>query len=220
MNNAIHRRPRTFGALIAPLVAAALIASGSGAFAQDSMSSMGQAEHGLPAGGDGPTYSGAPDLDATAALAMAGGGTKDFSIQKALVAMVGASTVDAEVAKLTKQYGKANVTSWVTVFDFAVDTAAADATKAGVKFPTPPSDLQGKALAVRLVQDGAGDGTFWTGTMLDHVVTHGIHEATMSAIDAKFGEKADENYHRITDQAMYDLAQALGAKSVKLASLH
>src|SRR4051812_29852899 len=99
------------------------------------MSSM----HGIPPGGDGPVYTGKPDLATTAALTEAGGGAKDFSIQKALVAMVGPELTSKEVAKLTKQYGKDAVTSWVNVFDFSVQQAAATATAAGVKFPTPPA---------------------------------------------------------------------------------
>jgi len=39
-------------------------------------------------------------------------------------------------------------------------------------------------------------------------------------IDAKYGASADANYHKLSNQAMYDLAQALGAKSVMLASFH
>ena len=61
---------------------------------------------------------------------------------------------------------------------------------------------------------------FYHGTLLDHLVTHPIHETTMAAIDAKFSPALDANYHRITDQAMYDLAQALGATTVKLAAFH
>ena len=56
--------------------------------------------------------------------------------------------------------------------------------------------------------------------MLDKLVSHKIHEAVMDAIDAQYGAKADANYHRIADQAHYDLAQALGAKSVMLAAYH
>jgi hypothetical protein len=56
--------------------------------------------------------------------------------------------------------------------------------------------------------------------MLDKLVTHNIHVAVMDSIDAQYGTKADANYHRIADQAHYDLAQALGAKSVKLAVYH
>jgi hypothetical protein len=42
----------------------------------------------------------------------------------------------------------------------------------------------------------------------------------MADIDAKYGEKADANYHRIADQANVDLAHALGVTSVKLAAYH
>jgi hypothetical protein len=211
---------KSIRSIAAVAVAAALL--GSPAFAQSTGSMMSgmHAEHGLPPGGDGPVYSGTPDLDATAALVTAGGGATDFSIAKALTAMVGPDLVTAEVDKLTKQYGKTDVTNWITVFDFAVDNAAATATAAGVKFPTPPDSLTGKTLAATLVKDGAGTGTFWTGTMLDHLLTHDIHEQTMAAIDAKYGTALDANYHKITDQAMYDLAQALGAKTVALASFH
>jgi len=45
-------------------------------------------------------------------------------------------------------------------------------------------------------------------------------EAVMNDIDKKFGAAADGNYHRIADQAHYDLAQALGVTSVKLAAYH
>jgi hypothetical protein len=134
--------------------------------------------------------------------------------------MVGPDLTTAEVNKLTTQYGKTAVTNWITVFDFAVQHAAATAIAAGVTLPTPPASLTGKTLAAQLVKDGAGDGTFWTGTMLDHLVTHKIHENTMAAIDAKYTSAWDGNYHQITDQAMYDLAQALGATSVKLADFH
>ncbi|MBV9438690.1 MAG: hypothetical protein JOZ24_01725, partial [Candidatus Eremiobacteraeota bacterium] len=50
--------------------------------------------------------------------------------------------------------------------------------------------------------------------------THDIHAIVMADIDVKFGVAADANYHRIADQAHYDLAQALGHKDVKLAAYH
>ena len=204
--------------MIAAFAAATAMLAGPALADSMGMMGMSKAEHGLPAGADGPVYTGAPDLNATVSLLTAGGGATNFSIAKALTAMVGPELVTAEVNKLTKQYGKTDVTNWITVFNYAVDEAAATAIAAKVKLPSPT--LKGKALAAELVKDGAGDGTFWTGTMLDHAVTHGIHESTMAAIDAKYGTKLDGNYHRITDQAMYDLAQALGATSVKLASFH
>jgi hypothetical protein len=178
-------------------------------------------DHGMPprgAGGDGVDYTGTPDLQAAISLVTAGGAPGHFSIVKALTALAGAKTANAEVAKLTKQYGAAKVGSFVAVQNFAVNDAVAIATKAGVKFPSPT--LHGAALAKRVVTLGVVGGTYYEGTQLDHLVTHQIHEAVMNDIDKKFGAAADGNYHRIADQAHYDLAQALGVTSVKLAAYH
>lgn len=195
------------------------------ALAQGTMSSsmsgaMMGPDHGMPtgtAGGDGVTYKGAPDLQAAISLVTAGGQPGHFSLVKALTAIAGAKTANAEVAKLTKQYGAAKVQSFVAVQNFAVDDAVAIATKAGVKFPAPK--LHGKELAVRVVTLGLVNGTYYEGTQLDHLVTNKIHEAVMDDIDQKFGAAADANYHRIADQAHYDLAKALGV-GIKLAAYH
>jgi len=185
------------------------------------MMMSGKLDHGMPPGkmgGDGVDYLGAPDLQAAISLVTAGGAPGHFSIVTALTALAGAKTANAEVAKLTKQYGAAKVGSFVAVQNFAVNDAVAIATKAGVKFPSPM--LHGAALAKRVVTLGLVGGTYYEGTQLDHLVTHQIHEAVMGDIDKKFGAAADANYHRIADQAHYDLAQALGATSVKLAAYH
>jgi hypothetical protein len=167
----------------------------------------------------GPSYGGAPALEVTASLVMAGGGPENFSIAKALVAMVGEDLVKAEVEKLTKQYGAEKVQTWLTVFDFAVKDALRIATEAGVKLPE--GKITGKKLAETLVMAGMDKhGTFYTEFMLDKAVTNAIHHKVMDNIDAKFGIDADTTYHQITNQAMYDVAQALGAKKVKLASFH
>lgn len=170
----------------------------------------------------GPTYLQAPNLQATAALVKAGGGAQDFSIETALKSMVGDKLVDAEVAKLTKQYGAKAVTEWVNGFDFAVDDAVKVATKDGVILPAAPTDLSGAKLAAALVQAGVDPKTnvYWSGLMYDKALSHGIHDKVMDDIDAKYGATQDLVVHKITNQAMYDLAQALGAKNVKLATLH
>ncbi len=166
----------------------------------------------------GSSYAGKPALTVTASLVKAGGGAH-FSTATALTSMVGAKLVKAEVAKLTKQYGAAKVASWLQVGDYAVKDSLRIATKAGVKLPA--ANLSGKQLASTLVKAGLEkDGTFNIELMLDKAVTHAIHEKTMDDIDHKFGGTADANYHKISNQAFYDLAQALGAKSVKLSKFH
>lgn len=217
---------------IVPLATAvALLAGAAAAGAQTSpaapapmasgMSAMTGPDHGMPQGkmgGDGVDYTGAPDLQAAISLVTAGGAPGSFSITTALTNLAGADTANAEVAKLTTQYGAPAVTSFVEVQNFAVNDAVKIATAAGVKFPTPT--LKGADLAKRVVGLGLIDGTYYEGTQLDHLVTHAIHEQVMNDIDAKYGADADANYHKIANQAHYDLAQALGAKTVKLAAYH
>ncbi|MGS0997638.1 hypothetical protein [Rhodanobacter sp. UC4451_H18] len=169
----------------------------------------------------GETYLGAPALDVTAALVKAGGGADNFSFSTALVSMLGEKTVNAEVAKLTKQYGHESVTNFINGMTFAVDDGLKRATEAGVTLPAAPADLKGAKLAGTLVSAGtAADGSWWSGLLFDKALSHDIHVKVMQDIDAKYGHGADENTHKILNQAMYDVAQALKAKNVKLASLH
>src|SRR5215467_12856146 len=107
---------------VAACGAVAVLLTGAGAFAtgtdtgQDTM--MNGEMHGRFGG---PVYNGPPALDVTAALVNAGGGPVNYSTATALVSMLGKPTVDAEVAKLNKQYGADAVTLWLKTFDFAVD---------------------------------------------------------------------------------------------------
>ncbi len=205
--------------LIAALVPAAASAATSGPSARVAMAPM--MMHGMPAGqlgADGTPYLGAPDLKAAISLVTAGGAPEHFSIVRALRVLAGNKIANAELVKLTKQYGPGKIGSFVKVQNFAVDEAVRDATAAGVKFPA--ASLTATPLAVRVTKLGLQGGTYYEGVMLDHLVSHKIHEAVMGAIDAQYGAKADANYHRIADQAHYDLAHALGATTVKLAAYH
>lgn len=169
----------------------------------------------------GPVYDGEPNLEVTAAVVKAGGGAEDFSFHQALVSMLGEKTVNAEVAKLTKQYGEKNVQDWVNGFTFAVNDALKHATAQGIKLPPAPADLHGAKLAEALVSAGtAPDNVFWSGLLYDHTLSHKIHTQVMMDIEAKYGAAYDKNLHAITNQAMYDVAHALGKKHVKLAPLH
>ncbi|HET7586723.1 MAG TPA: hypothetical protein VFL45_01435 [Gammaproteobacteria bacterium] len=191
--------------------AAAMLFSAAG-FAADTVNMFG-----------GPAYLGAPDLELTAALVKAGGGPEHFSTAQALTSMLGEETTNAEVAKLTKQYGKENVQNWLKGTDAVVADALKHATAMGIKLPEAPANLHGHALAVALVKAGtAEDGTFWSGRLFDKLVSHGIHNAVMQDVNEnpKLGVVYDQNVHKITNQAFCDAAHALGAKQVKLASLH
>lgn len=169
----------------------------------------------------GPVYNGEPELTTTAALVEAGGGAENFSFSAALVSMLGEKTVNAEVAKLTKQYGKDEVHTFITGMDYAVKDALRLATAAGVTLPAAPADLHGVALANALVTAGtAPDGAWWSGYLFDKTLTHAIHNQVMNNINTKVSVQADRTTHKILNQAMFDVAHALGHKQVKLASLH
>ncbi|HLW38496.1 MAG TPA: hypothetical protein VKR99_08725 [Candidatus Eremiobacteraceae bacterium] len=169
----------------------------------------------------GPVYAGQPNLAATASLVAAGGGAANYSTATALVAMVGKDTVDAEVTKLSNQYGKAAVGMWLKTFDFAVNDSLKIATNAGVKLPAPA--LSGTKLATALVAAGQdSDGTFQIEYLLDKAVSHKIHVQVMNDIDNTpgFGKKADLDYHLISNQAFFDVGTALKVPNIKLAPLH
>ncbi|HET7569087.1 MAG TPA: hypothetical protein VFK96_00690 [Gammaproteobacteria bacterium] len=191
--------------------AAALLFAAS-AFAADTINMFG-----------GPAYLGQPNLKLTAALVKAGGGPEHFSTAQALTSMLGKKTVNAEVAKLTKQYGKESVHNWLAGTDAVVADALKHATAMGISLPQAPAHLKGHKLAVALVKAGtAPDGTFWSGRFYDTLVSHGIHNAVMADVNQnpKLGVNFDQNVHKITNQAFYDVAHALGHQQVKLASLH
>lgn len=170
----------------------------------------------------GPIYNGQPALAVTSSLVAAGGGAANFSVAKALNAMIGPKLTQAEVAKLDKQYGKNNVDLWVKSFNFAVDDALKIATADGIQLPAPT--LSGKKLASTLVNAGTDPGTdtWWSGLALDKALSHKIHDRVMDDVDQSpaYGAVADYKLHQITNQAFYDLAQALGDKQVRLASIH
>lgn len=169
----------------------------------------------------GPAYLGKPALEATAALVKAGGGEKDFSFAKTLNSTLGEKTVKAELAKLTKQYGEKNVNDWIAGSDAAVGLALEYMRGEEMTLPAAPPNLHGAALAKALVKAGtAPDGTFWAGRFYDVAFSHKGHNEVMTQINAKQGGDYDATIHRITNQAMYDVAQALGMKEVKLASFH
>lgn len=168
----------------------------------------------------GEAYQGEPALAVTATLIQAGGGAENFSFAAALVHMLGEDTVNTEVAKLTKQYGKTEVDTFIVGMDAAVNYAITRVTDMGITLPEP-LDISGSELAMTLVKAGTtSDGTFWSGYLFDKALSHDLHNLVMADINANEGYQADKISHKILNQAMYDVAQALGMKKVKLAPLH
>lgn len=154
-------------------------------------------------------YTGAPALAVTLSMVEAGGGPSNFSTATLLKTLTGA-LFDAEVAKLTKQYGKDQVAQFLKTFDFVVSDSLKIVKEKNVQLPSQPNPnpKDGKALATALWNAGQSGEGFNVEVMLDRAVSHPIHIQVMKDIDAKYGLAADAQYHAILTTAMKDLAAA------------
>lgn len=154
-------------------------------------------------------YTGTPALQLTLSMIEAGNGPQQFDTI-ALLKDLSGSKFDAEVAKLTKQYGKTKVDSFVTIFPFIVSDSLKIAGQQHVALPkTPaPDPHNGPALAQALWQAGQTGSGFNVEVLLDRLVSHPIHDRVMIDVDQKYGVAKDADYHAILSTAMNDLATA------------
>lgn len=154
-------------------------------------------------------YTGAPALAVTLSMVEAGGGPNDFSTVTLLKTLAGPH-FDAEVAKLTNQYGKAQVAQFLKTFDFVVDDSLKIVGEKKIALPSQPNPdpKNGEALAGALWAAGQTGEGYNVEVMLDRAVSHPIHFKVMSDIDVKYGLAADAQYHAILTTAMKDLASA------------
>ena len=154
-------------------------------------------------------YTGKPALQVTLSMIEAGGGPKNFQTVALLKTLTG-SKFDAEVAKLTKEYGKDQVGQFLKTFDFVVSDSLRIVTMKKVALPGTPSPdpSNGEALAGALWAAGQTGEGYNVEVMLDRAVSHPIHVVVMGDIDKKYGLAADAQYHAILTTAMKDLAAA------------
>ena len=159
-------------------------------------------------------YRGAPNLPLTLSVVIAGGGPAHFQAAT-LVGVLAGPLTNAEVAKLTKQYGAANVQSFLATFPFAIDDALRLAKQLNVALPTQPNPdpRNGGKLSAALVQAGTmSNGRYDVGYMIDRMISHDLHALLMRDINdnPSFGPKANANFHIILTQAVLDLKAAYG----------
>jgi len=171
-----------------------------------------------PAYADGPrsrfsdsgSFTGQPSFAVTSSMIAAGGGAKRFDAM-AMVRTLAGSDTSAEVAKLQNQYGKDDVSSFLTVMDFVVADTLKIASDKHLSLPGPnPSPSDGRALASAMYGLGVTRGSFDVEYMLDQLVSHPVHLQIMDDIDVKYGRRADANYHKVMQTAMTDLKGAYG----------
>jgi hypothetical protein len=146
-------------------------------------------------------------------MIMAGGGPSNYQTTTLLKTLTGAK-FNAEVGKLTKQYGKEKVGNFITVFDYVVSDSLRIVKQKHVALPsTPdPDPHNGPALAKALWSAGQTGNGFNVEVMLDRAVSHPIHVQVMNDIDKKYGIAKDADYHAILNTAMHDLASVYGLK--------
>jgi hypothetical protein len=154
-------------------------------------------------------YTGAPALQVTLSMVEAGGGPSHFQTVTLLKTLAG-SKFDAEVAKLTKQYGKDQVGQFLKTFDFVVSDSLRIVTEKKIALPSKPNPdpHNGEALAGALWAAGQTGEGYNVEVMLDRAVSHPIHLQVMGDIDNKYGLAADAQYHAVLTTAMKDLAAA------------
>ncbi|HZZ65511.1 MAG TPA: hypothetical protein VFE17_08435 [Candidatus Baltobacteraceae bacterium] len=156
-------------------------------------------------------YTGKPALQVTLSMIMAGGGPSDFKSVTLLKTLAG-DKFDAEVGKLTNQYGKEKIANFLKVFNFVVTDSLRIVKEEHVALPSSPSPdpHDGPALAKALWSAGQTGNGFNVEVMLDRAVSHPIHVQVMRDIDSKYGIAADADYHAILTTAMHDLAAVYG----------
>jgi hypothetical protein len=154
-------------------------------------------------------YTGAPSLALTLSMIEAGGGPSSFNTVTLLKTLTGPQ-FDAEVGKLTNQYGKEQVAQFLKTFDFVVNDSLRIVTAKKIALPSQPNPnpRNGAALAGALWTAGQSGQGFNVEVMLDRLVSHPIHMQVMNDIDGKYGLAADAQYHAILTTAMKDLAAA------------
>jgi hypothetical protein len=195
-----------------PILAIAMVAIGTGIASAKLMANV--VDQPTRFSGSCCIYTGAPALAVTLSMVEAGGGPSSFSTVTLLKTLTG-SQFDAEVAKLTNQYGKEQVGQFLKTFDFVVNDSLRIVTEKKIALPSQPdpNPKDGAALAGALWAAGQTGQGFNVEVMLDRAVSHPIHFKVMSDIDVKYGLAADAQYHAILTTAMKDLAAAyhLGA---------
>jgi hypothetical protein len=170
----------------------------------------------------GAVHDGQAQLDLTAALIQAGGGTESFSTRTALDNLLGSAAADQELAKLEHQYGAAAVSRWLEISDWLMHQGIVQLRNTSTELPDPSDDLSGGKLVAGLVAAGVapGDTTFWSGYWYDQLLSHGINKVLVEDMGRRFGERHARSDYAVNNQAMYDIAQQIHTGDVRLAKLH
>ena len=147
----------------------------------------------------------------TGALYQAGGGAGNFSTVRALNSMLGEANVQAEMQHLQDRYG--DTSSFVQVFDFAMDDAWAKAGKSNVSVRTN-AGLSGAQLANALIASGTHGGVFSIRRMLSSLFPPQVAADVLLDVDVKYGSDTSTSFRRLADAFFTDTGQSLGVAAL------
>ena len=154
-------------------------------------------------------YAGTPDLQTTAALLQAGGGTTNFSGKALIKFLAGTkSQYEAEMSALNDKFGVETVNSFLNVFTFVFTDAVKEMqSKSTAPLPAANQDTASDAesLAEALYKNGVTDEGFSVTYLFDKLFGHDVHAAVAQAITQKYGEKAGANFETVLTQTMSDM---------------
>lgn len=121
-------------------------------------------------------------------MILAGNGPQNFDTVTLVKDLTG-TKFDAEVGKLTKQYGKTKVDHFMAVQKFVVDDSLTIVSGKHIALPKTrvPDPHNGPALAQAMWHAGQTGRGFNVEVMLDRMVSHPIHDQVMDDIDKKDG---------------------------------
>jgi len=146
----------------------------------------------------------------TVAIIEAGGGAQHYDTIRLIHTLAG-HLAGLELIRLRMASGKANVASFLTVFNFAVadivSTFKSDRVSMDVTPAPDPRDA--RALSVALItQAKAPDGVLNVDTMLDHLLSPAMHARIRGDIIKRFGTAGDDNFRAVLLHALQDMKLA------------
>ena len=152
----------------------------------------------------------AANVPLTVAVIDAGGGAQHYDTGTLIHTLAG-HMAGLELMRLRMTFGKANVASFLTVFNFAVadivTTFKSD--KVSMDVTPAPDPHDGKALSVALItQATPPGGALNVDTMLDHLLSPPMHARIRSDIIKRFGTTGDDNFRTVLLHALQDMKLA------------
>ncbi len=167
-----------------------------------------------PARFAGPSYNGAPDTKLMVAFLKAGGGA-NFSMQRAMAAMIGPVRASRERAALSKQFGAPALASYEKSWSLTLDDYGA--ASLWRRSSATPGLREGIALAAAVVRAGTdSSNTLYTGYLLDHLMSHAVAAQVIGRLGTQLkSARAVRDFMHLSDRQFYDLAHVVGIAGIR-----